>query len=217
MDEINNKTVVVLLIATIVVSLVGSVTVLTKLSDVRNVPGATGFAVDDTGVVNISISQALMIEVNSTYDTVDFGSCSVPSEITSISSEWSAATIAANPTVNCTGTNLPAGIVVKNIGNVAANITIQTDAVGTTLVGQDGVFRYRAANLDGATGTPTTTWTDLAAIGDQDYMVVEELQVAGGQVNVTFNFTLGPAATTSGGESQATLTFYGEAAGSVEQ
>ena len=117
MTDIGNKMVIATLVLAIVVSLGGTVIVLTKLSSLQRIPQTTGFAGSDTGVAQIKINQQLSI--TSYNKTINFGTCTKPPglNLTQISSQMTPVQVNATP-IDCNGSNLPEAIRIVNIGNV---------------------------------------------------------------------------------------------------
>jgi len=128
MEEISNKTLAILLIAAIVISLGGTLISLNRLARVR-IPGITGFTLTDEATVALEISS--LTEVNWTTASIDWGSGYVTGGYDFCVLD----TIQGSLSANCTDFSPENGggnLVLENIGNknVSLNITISNDATG---------------------------------------------------------------------------------------
>ena len=129
-DHVSKTTVVMTLIVAIVISLGGTISVLTKLSSYNRVNQISGFAQSMDGYVQIEIERVLSIVVRN--NTIDFGNCDpVPDgQIATISSNMSGTQINATIT-NCSGDQLHVNgtqyIRISNDGNLPGNISVYTD------------------------------------------------------------------------------------------
>ncbi len=215
-QEINNNIVIITLVVAIVVSLGGTVMVLNKLSSISSLQGVTGFAADDTGEAKIKISDNLQIDVDSGNNSIDFGTCTVPtSGSVTINSSMSEADINATD-INCTGSNVPSFIKIRNIGNVDANVTIRTNATGSDILTSGNAKihykSYNDTNTPGCAGSLESSWSELAATGDQNYNVCDTLAFGSPYpgVKVYLNLTIPFDASTSNVIKTAGLTFYAE-------
>ena len=123
--DISNKTLAIFLVAAIVVSVAGTMISLNKLQSVSY----TGFATTATGNVSVNIQSQLSI-TTSDGNTINFGQCTPQSgSDTTINSE-------TQPSI-CESGTYPKYILVRNDGNVDANVTVQFSKVGKA---QSGTF-----------------------------------------------------------------------------
>jgi len=126
MDEISNKTLAILLIGAIVISLGGTLISLNRLARIR-IPGITGFyGAAEEAEVRLDIESN--VQVNFTTDTINWGTGYVvsPNDFCVLNSYDG--TIGAN----CTGfTPQTAGFILENVGNrnVTLNVSMQYNAV----------------------------------------------------------------------------------------
>lgn len=152
MAEITNNTLAVLVFAALAVVLAGSLFTFGG--------GITGFAPVDTGVVNLTIEEALHIQVDANNDTIDFGNCAPR-----VGSYWCATndTLACDGVAggNCTGdTTAPQFLNIENVGNVDANVNITSSCTAAQLIGGTSpLFQYITTNCPD--GNAQGTWTDL--------------------------------------------------------
>lgn len=106
----------------------------------------TGFATtNDTGVVNVTITQSAAI--NFTTDFLDFGSGSVtPGLVAVLDSEGT--------TTNWVGAGTTGQLVLENIGNANVTLQLQTDKSAATFIGgsSDQAFEAKVADAGGNTG-----------------------------------------------------------------
>ena len=125
MDEISNKTLAILLIGAIVISLGGTLISLNRLARIK-VPMMTGFyGLSKEAIVQLDIESN--VQVNFTTDTIDWGSGYVSiGEDFCVLNSYDAAIGA-----NCTSfTPQTAGLILENIGNrnVTLNISMSDNA-----------------------------------------------------------------------------------------
>lgn len=133
MDEISNKTLAILLIGAIIISLGGTLISLNRLARIK-VPSITGFyGSDEEAIVQLDITG--IVQVNFTIDTIDWGSGYVnSSEDFCVLNSYDAAIGA-----NCTGfTPQTAGLVLENIGNTNATLNISMSKDAADFIGGVG-------------------------------------------------------------------------------
>jgi len=155
MDEISNKTLAILLIAAIVVSLGGTLISLNRLAKIK-APIITGFyGAAEEALVQLEISS--LVQVNFTTDTIDWGSGYVKAGYDFCVLNSYDASIGAN----CSSfTPQTAGLVLENIGNrnVTLNITMQKNAAdfigGASPVCQWNVSELESGSAPGLELTP---------------------------------------------------------------
>lgn len=140
--EITNKTLGLLLIAAIVVSLGGTFVSLNKLGDTST----TGYATNNqSGTVQLVVGSSLSILV--TDDTINFGTCSPQATHITLDSENGAG---VGDNIHCQTGTFPDYLTVQNDGNKDANVTVRTSHNGTTMFDTDtGGLAYRI--IDNAT------------------------------------------------------------------
>lgn len=137
--EVTNKTLGLLLIAAIVVSLGGTFVSLNRLGGVST----TGYATNNqTGTVNLTVDSALSIVVND--NNINFGSCTPANYPIVLDSNASSG--AANNTF-CSSGVFPDKLIVENDGNTDANVTVRSTHNGTTLFDTStGGLAYKIGN-----------------------------------------------------------------------
>ncbi len=123
--DVSNKTLAMFLVAAIVVSVAGTIISLNKLQSVSY----TGFATTATGNVSVNIASQLSI-TTSDHSYIDFKNCTPQSGVgtDTINSEGGGQTSTVCSSFSDTGTN--GEILVRNDGNVNANVTIDFSDVG---------------------------------------------------------------------------------------
>ena len=130
MDEISNKTLAILLIGAIIISLGGTLISLNRLARIK-VPLITGFyGADDEAIVQLDITG--VVQVNFTTDDINWGSGYVnTSEDFCVLNSYDIAIGA-----NCTGfTPQTAGLVLENIGNKNATLNISMSKNADDFIG----------------------------------------------------------------------------------
>ncbi len=180
--ELSNKSLALLLVAAIVISLGGTLISLNRLSQ----QGLTGLAAG-TVVLNVSENMSCTISSN-----VSFGT-SVGQILTIVN--LSTAVANTNGFTDCTSNDACRGMMINNTGNINVNVTFSSDKNGTTLLGGPGAspasFNYSVVNgsnngalLPGCnTGlktawtyvneTTTTICTNLTALSTNKAMTIE--------------------------------------------
>ena len=142
MDEISNKTLAILLIGAIIISLGGTLISLNRLARIK-VPMITGFyGAAEEAEVKLEITS--LVQVNFTTDTIDWGAGTITSNYCVLNSYDAA--IGSN----CSGfTPNTAGLVLENIGNqnVTLNITMGKDAA-TFITGTSPVCQWNVSVLE---------------------------------------------------------------------
>jgi len=217
MKQINDNLLILTIVAAIIISMGGTFTVLTKMTLLDASPKGqiTGFATNDTGYVNITIIAELSIDVDDDNDTIDFGVCNAPSSGNgTINSSYNEATLnLTSPDINCTKSNLPAYLRVLNIGNVVANITINSTRNGTSLLTSDDAriwFAAREELITDCTQGLANDWTQIAD-NSTAYTVCERFATGASGIRIYMNLTIPFDSSTGGANRNSTLTFQGVA------
>jgi hypothetical protein len=129
MDEISNKTLAILLIGAIVISLGGTLISLNRLAGIR--APITGFATTDTASVDLEISS--LAEVNFTTDSISWGTGTVVSGKSTCTLDSYSAAI---DEVNCSDfTPQSNGLVLENIGNKNLTLALHTGKTAMQFLG----------------------------------------------------------------------------------
>jgi hypothetical protein len=180
--ELSNKSLALLLVAAIVISLGGTLISLNRLSQ----QGLTGLA---AGTVVLNVSENMSCTIGS---NVSFGIST-----SQILAQTNISTNSANSNGfnDCTGNDACRGMMINNTGNVNVNVTFYSSANGTTLLGGPGAtnasFQYSIVNgsfngaaLPGcnsglktawgyANETITTICTNLTSLSTNNVMTIE--------------------------------------------
>ena len=159
MDEISNKTLAILLIGAIVISLGGTLISLNKLTNVK-IPGITGFAVNEsTEGADIELQISSLVKVWWSIPNINWGTGGVNTSTIGCTLQSFAPSIGGN----CTGFDEQLlGLVLVNTGTVDASLKIMTgkDAVGFIGGGNDSnppVYQWKAADYFGEAGSCTNS------------------------------------------------------------
>jgi hypothetical protein len=156
MEEISNRTLAVLLVAAIMISLGGTILSLNRIMPkempMPTGPIPTGQASSDAGYINLSIAGGISI-TTADSNAINFGSCTPPGGSFTVINSEAGASICTSGDVGSTGSK---NITVRNNGNVFVNVTMRATDAGKA---QAGSF------LPGATLTtsyiafkPMATW-----------------------------------------------------------
>jgi hypothetical protein len=204
-DEISNKTLAVLLIVAIAISLGGTLVSINRLSSVMRLPGGiTGYAsASSTGTTNVTITSSASIRFS--RNNLDFGVGAVNStggnQLCSLASSSTGGSKDTNARcINFTAAGSMNSLQIENDGtnNLTVNLTSTQNAAG--FVGGPAVieqFRYTVTNNESnscATPLPAT-WTAVTIVGSGQMAVC---QSAGGlgfigsanSLNLDFNLTI---------------------------
>jgi len=144
MEEISNKTLAILLIAAIVISLGGTLISLNRLARIR-IPIITGLY-SEPYEAEIALTITALMQVNFTTDTINWGSGTVATGTGFCVLNSYDSSIGAN----CTDfTPQTAGLVLENIGNknVTLNITMGKNAA-SFITGTSPVCKWNMSNLE---------------------------------------------------------------------
>ena len=148
--DLSNKSLALLLVAAIIISLGGTMISLNKLNEM----GVTGLV---PGQVTLAITSNMSCNVDS---NVSFGSGGQPASSITLSTTKS--NVAYNFT-DCTSGNACKGIQINNTGNVNIKVNFSSNVDGASLLGGShiaGDFNYTAIN-----GTAETVPTESGCVG----------------------------------------------------
>ncbi len=217
MAEISNKTLAVLLIIAIVVSVGGAMINIAKLAELtRTVPLLSIIGMVTTvGTVNVTISSNVEINL-STYE-IDFGPGYVTSGLgdaarLNTSSGWRG----KENWTNASNYNFaPNNITIENTGNRNCSVNFTSNKAAAAFIGggagsiTDPVFQYRGVNKDATTCSSTnltSSYTDVTTSSD-GLDVCKCMRYEDGNDELYFNVqVLVPQDAPVGGKN-ATLTF----------
>jgi len=159
MDEISNKTLAILLIGAIVISLGGTLISLNKLTNVK-IPGITGFATGDDAKADATVALQItsLVEVRWMVDSINWGTGQVNSTPGSTCTLQSFAPSIGD---NCTGnpgfTAQEDGLVLENSGTVDASLKIKTlKSAAQFIDGSDPIYQWKAVNTETGACTNST-------------------------------------------------------------
>jgi hypothetical protein len=185
--DMSNKSLALLLVAAIIISLGGTMLSLNQMSNLGSTKeGPTGRA-SSTGDVNLSISQLVECTVES---NVNFGTAGKPSGPVTLSTDTDNSGDGFN---NCAVSATCSGMEVNNTGNLDLSVTFNSTKNGTTLLGEAipsaSDFRYYVRNgtasgaATGCSGTLGTAnnvsltnnavCTNLTYIDNNDIITIE--------------------------------------------
>lgn len=194
--SVSNKTLAVMLLAAIVVSLGGTFISLNRLGTAGS---PTGHAINPQGNVSLDINSSLSITTIDNHE-IDFGMCVLGPDSAGI-------TINSNrteSTANCANGGTVNPIIVRNNGNINAIITVQSAKVGTS---QGGTFlntgstnsslQYRVTNTsrhvtyEGGciSGLGSSAYATFATAG-AEYGICNNLQSHGVRNSVEVDFQI---------------------------
>ena len=181
MADISNRTLAIMMVVAILVSLGGLFISLDRLSKLQagQPPTITGFTSTGWGKANVSIASLLSITLIDD-NLINFGTCTLSGTDKSLylESNWTCFDQFPCTSMNITpgnGTcvdagNAPDNITVRNDGNQPANVTVYTNAVANTIfTGGNGLkyLGYKTINessTDRACGYDNTWW-NMTALG----------------------------------------------------
>ncbi len=199
--ELSNKTLAILLILGMAVSLFGTLNVLHKLS----LP--TGFATTDTktGLVKYNISSNVMI--NFTTATIDFREGYVATGHTNCTMDSQG----NKENDACVGFNPPStGLVLENIGNKNANVSISFSKNATGFMNEYSLFKFKTNEYTEAGSCNSglnynNSWENI--VQDTNYTICDNLsfETSSNDLEIDVNITLDYRVNTNG---NVTVTAY---------
>ena len=201
--SLSNKSLALLLVAAIVISLGGTIVSINKFSEIKigRPVSVTGRATEGTGEVNLTITS----NASCTVDTgVDFGTNT--SRDADLTSDADNSALGFN---DCsTGTTCP-GILINNTGNVRLNVTFNSSVDGSDFLGAgsaDDEFRYKIdeteKTADGCAVNGSIVWTNVPTTSA---IVCDSLNYSTSD-GITIDFNVNITSTTTTGLKQATIT-----------
>jgi len=150
-EQISNRTLAVLLVGAIAVSLFGTFISLEKLNSMGGFGGITGMATNGTGYVQLDVTGLSSFTVVAT--TVNFGTI-VPNASTFYITTNTDNVEGGVGATDCTGvTSACSGIELMNDGNEVINVSFNTSSSATDLIGGTApffAFHVRSGNRSGA-------------------------------------------------------------------
>jgi hypothetical protein len=157
MAEISNKTLAILMVGAIIVSLTGTLISINRVSKVSPyIPlgqqrQITGLALQDTGNVTVNIQGQTSLAVRR---GIDFGSIT-PNGTLNISSDYTL--IGRGGTYDCSVVANCSGLELENDGNTALNVTMNSSSNATDLIGGTApIWSFYVASGNGSnTGNAT--------------------------------------------------------------
>ncbi len=191
MKELSNKSLAILVAIAIVVSVVGTFTLLSTLD-----PSVTGAA---TGIARVAVTG--LVAISLPVNTVDFG-------------------YVVQGNSKNTITNSPPPLVVQNDGGVFVNVSIARDNTSTAMFtgtgGGDNTasFRYKIDTVGGEPnsfnyGASTTSWANVpGTTADED--VIAELNWSDSSDSAEIDLSIAVPADESLGAKNETLVFIAE-------
>jgi hypothetical protein len=199
MAEVSNTVLAALVVAALVVVIAGTVLHMNN--------GLTGFATTGTGTVNLSINSTLAIQVNPSYNNINFGACTPRPAVSYSCDTRDAANCTGNNALgNCTGDDAAGSqfIEVDNVGNVDANVSVSSECTAAQLIGGTSpAFTFTTSQCN---GTGVSAWTSL----DSAAVACHNVSYKGGAMRLFANVTIPyDAVGGTGGcsDTQSTLTF----------
>jgi len=165
MDEISNKTLAILLVGAIVISLGGTLISLNKLAGVK-IPKITGFATSEKDAT-VELQIASTVEVRWTINSINWGTGQINSSTPGCTLQSFAPSVGSNCTGNPGFTAQESGLILENIGNVNASLKIKTGKDAQAfLTGSNPIYQWKVNNY----GTETSSCTPASGfVLDQFY------------------------------------------------
>jgi hypothetical protein len=218
-DEISNRTLAILLIAAIVVSLGGTFFSLNRLALISQQPGTTGFVTNPTGQARVNITSLASLRFS--IGTVDFGTGYVN---TTAGNQYCSMAAINQSTgyldgiAQCVGfIKVNSTLQIEDDGNTNLSLVITSDRTPATFIGGSvPVFKYQVVNNGTETGScpvpSPALWNDLntntsticaAATNGLGYLDTND------SLNINLNISIPYNSLT--GQQTATLTVTGTA------
>ena len=208
--EVSNRTLAVLLVAAIVFSVGGTLMSFGKVAT----DGVTGYSTNnESGTLALTVQDSLSITLVTT--SINFGNCQLNATRDSIfnsSSDNSFSSIHDNFLCSGGGINIPSNFTVENNGNVDTNITVRTDANGTTVFNNPnsaiGFYAINVSGRPGCEGAAQVTPQNLTLI-NTDYEFCGNLTYQDTNDQVAFIAYNQLNSSSTGGSTAINITFEG--------
>ena len=160
MKEFSNKTIITLLIVTIIVSLGGTLISISRLSQLELITGRV-----TVGNVSVNITEQATLNL-STYDVALGNGYITTGANCSFNTENGTS---GHPCWSNTGISANSSIVVENVGNVGINVSVafaqnQTDFIGGTSPGLQFVCRSKDGASSGTSQATVLTYANTSTI-----------------------------------------------------
>jgi hypothetical protein len=214
--DMSNKSLALLLVAAIVISLGGTLISLNKLAQV-GVGGITGQSVG--GYVNLSITTTPSCRIDK---NVSFGGAAQPVSSINISTDGDNSAILAGLNDCSNGTASCAGMEINNTGNTNLTVNMSSDKQGTTFSGDAGAaatwFAFHTENGTSAGAQPgcengaltymgwyNQNWTNMPTAGDP-VTLCSHMYWGDANDMITVEFLVSLSAATPSGAKSATIT-----------
>lgn len=196
--DISNKTLALVLIAAIAVSLVGTLVSLNKVNQI------TGFATSVGGNASLYVNSTASLRFSTA--TVDWGTGSVNATAgTCYLSTESVKT-------GCTGfSTVSAGLVIENDGDTNLSVTLVSDKTPTTFIGSGATFNWKLSQNE-ASSCPSVTPTAYTQINTTAITICTALEPLDTRDTILINLNVSiplSVVTSSSGQKIATLTAVG--------
>lgn len=147
-EEISNRTLAILLVVAIAISLGGTIVSLNRLAGV-GAPVVTGFATDDKGTASVNITSQASITFEINNNSIDWGNGWVNSSQSGTCQMTATSTQAGvdegSESTACKGDWAGASqgaLVIENNGNVNISVMVQVNATATEFLGTGGGFAF---------------------------------------------------------------------------
>ena len=145
MAEVSNKTIVMLLVATVVISIGGMIYTVNSVNKalvgkgIGGLPGITGFALIPNGTAQLTVATTSSIKYTSA--TVDFGSGNVNTSGSYTNCSLLTVLVDGQYMRGCESfTTVTNGFTVENDGNTNLSVTLYSNISGVTFIGSSGAF-----------------------------------------------------------------------------
>ncbi len=202
MADISNKTLALVLVAALAVSLVGTLLSMNRLNTL------TGFATS-TGTSNLTLvsTSAISFAINN----VDWGTGSV--NASDVTHNYTCTLDTLGTKTGCVNfTTVTQGLVLENTGDTNLNVTLKSDKTPTQFIGTGATFQWKIAENETGSCNGTLGQTTFTTVSTTDTNICTVLlpQIATNSLKIDLNVTI-PLAVMSGGAGAklATLTATG--------
>lgn len=171
MEEISNRTLAVLLVAAIIISLGGTILSLNRIMPQRQfgeMSEVTGRAESGEGYVNLSIAGGISI-TTADNNRINFGACTpLGGGFITITSEANA----SNCVEGDVGATASKNITVRNNGNVFVNVTMVSTDEGEAQAGTGGFLVAPSSDTSYIAFKPMPTWAAGYGFGCQNNTIL---------------------------------------------
>jgi hypothetical protein len=217
-EDLSNRTLAILLIAAIAISLGGTILSLNRLSTVMNMPSITGYVLTPTGTTNVTIQSQASLRFS--IPGVDFGSGTVNTNASNQNCSMATNKVGASAfkdASGCTGFNASTTFIsleLENDGNTNLTVNLTGVTAATFLGGTTPAFKFKVSNNESNSclSPGPQNWTEVNATSMTVCTAGKGLDYLDNSDSLTVDINISIPYNAITGSRTATLTATGQVA-----